>query len=168
MFFVFLTLWIIFNGKITVEICLSGIVAAGVLYAFICRFMDYSVKKDVAILSRVPLILHFLFVLVREIAKANFATIRMIMTTRYELEPVMITVKTRLKTKPARVALANSITLTPGTITVSLEEDRILVHCLDKDFSEGIGDSVLVKLLERIEEPFVTGGLKEGGKDETV
>ena len=48
--------------------------------------------------------------------------------------------------------LANSITLTPGTITVSVEDDRFCVHCLDKELAEGMEDSVFVKLLEEMEE----------------
>ena len=48
--------------------------------------------------------------------------------------------------------LANSITLTPGTITVSLEENRYVIHCLDKSFSEGLNESSFVRLLARMEE----------------
>ena len=50
------------------------------------------------------------------------------------------------------MALANSITLTPGTITVSLKDDTYEVHCLDKGLSEGIEDSCFVKLLKEMEE----------------
>ena len=48
--------------------------------------------------------------------------------------------------------LANSITLTPGTITVSLEGDTYCVHCLDKSMAEGIESSIFVQKLHRIEE----------------
>lgn len=51
----------------------------------------------------------------------------------------------------AKVILANSITLTPGTITVSVEGDVFCVHCLDKELAEGIENSVFVQLLERME-----------------
>ena len=46
---------------------------------------------------------------------------------------------------------ANSITLTPGTITVSLSDDEYVVHCLDKELAQGIDSSVFVELLKRIE-----------------
>ncbi len=52
-------------------------------------------------------------------------------------KPALVRFKTDLKTKQARVVLANSITLTPGTITVTLEEDEYVVHCLDKELAEG-------------------------------
>ena len=59
---------------------------------------------------------------------------------------------TAFQTGLAKVLLANSITLTPGTITVSVEDDRFCVHCLDKELAEGMEDSVFVKLLEEMEE----------------
>ena len=46
MYLLYFILWIIFNGKITLEICLFGIVIAGAVFAFICKFMDYSVEKE--------------------------------------------------------------------------------------------------------------------------
>ena len=47
--------------------------------------------------------------------------------------------------------MANSITLTPGTITVAIEGNEFVVHCLDKSFAEGIEDSVFVKLLQKMD-----------------
>ena len=67
------------------------------------------------------------------------------------MEPVIVHVHTNLKTETARVILANSITLTPGTITVSLTDDDLLVHCLDKSLAEGMENSSFVKLLEKME-----------------
>ena len=52
----------------------------------------------------------------------------------------------------ALVVLANSITLTPGTITVELEGRELAVHCLDRSFSKGMAGGDFVKLLHRIEE----------------
>ena len=76
----------------------------------------------------------------------------MIGTSRYELEPALVTFHTNLKTESARVLLANSITLTPGTITVSLDEDEYMVHCLDKSLGIGIDESVFVEMLTKMEE----------------
>ena len=59
---------------------------------------------------------------------------------------------TDFKTGLARVLLANSITLTPGTITVSVEDDRFCVHCLDKELAEGMETSIFVKLLKEMED----------------
>ncbi len=44
MFFLFFFVWIILNGRITVEIVIFGLILSAVLFYFICRFMDYSMK----------------------------------------------------------------------------------------------------------------------------
>lgn len=151
MFFIFFLIWIIFNGQFTFEIAAFGVVIAGLMYLFICKFLNYHPKTDLLLCKKFFLVLQYVFVLIAEIIKANFAVIRMIMSSRYEIEPAIVRFKTDLKTTPARVLLANSITLTPGTITVSLEEDEYVVHCLDKELAEGINSSVFVTLLRKLE-----------------
>lgn len=151
MFFLFFLVWIIFNGAVTVEITIFGLVISSAMYLFICRFMNYSVRKDMAYLKRAIPILEYVGVLVWEIIKANFAVIKLVTSSKYDLEPVLIHFKTDLQTRQARVILANSITLTPGTITVRLEENEYVVHCLDKELAKGMNHSIFVELLEKIE-----------------
>ena len=57
-----------------------------------------------------------------------------------------------LKSHLLQVILADSITLTPGTITVRLYEEKFEVHCLDESMAEGLNDSVFVKMLKKWEE----------------
>lgn len=151
MYILFLLLWIIFNGKVTTEIILFGLVIAGVVYAFCCKFMGYSPKRDWLILKKSGYILIYLGVLFREVVKANAATLKLILSPHVKVEPVIVRFRTDLRSRGARVLLANSITLTPGTITVSLKEDEYTVHCLDRRFSEGLSDGVFVKYLKKIE-----------------
>jgi len=147
----FFLLWVMFNGQLTLEIAIFGLVIAAAMYFFVCKFMDYSIKKDIVILKETGYILQYIGLLLWEIVKANMATIRFIMSIKHKNEPVLVSFKTTLKTQTAKTILANSITLTPGTITVSLEEDEYVVHCLDKSFSEGLSDSSFVKLLTKME-----------------
>lgn len=151
MYILFFLMWIIFNGKITWEIAGFGAVIAAVMYAFICKFMDYSIRRDILVMKKTIFILQYIAVLIWEIVKANWTVMKMILSVKKEKEPVLFRFKTGLKTRTARVVLANSITLTPGTITVSLEEDEYVVHCLDKSLAAGMEDSVFVRLLERME-----------------
>lgn len=151
MFLLFFLIWVIFNGQLTWEIAAFGVVIAAVMYLFICRFMGYKPEMDLLLCRKFLLILQYVFVLVREIVKANYAVMKLILSSRYEIEPVIVKFKTDLKTTPARILLANSITLTPGTITVSLEGDEYVVHCLDKELAKGINSSIFVTLLSRLE-----------------
>ena len=151
MLLLFFVAWIIFNGRVTLEIALFGIAVSGAMFAFICKFMDYSLKKERNFYKKLPLFCKYAGLLVKEIIKANLTVCRMILTRREVMEPVLVKVHTDLKTETARVILANSITLTPGTITVSLTEQELLVHCLDKSLAEGMENSEFVKLLEALE-----------------
>ncbi len=151
MYILFFLIWIIFNGQFTLEIALIGVLVAVLLYIFICKFMDWSPKRDRIMMKYALFMTAYLFVLLWEILKANFATARMIFTAKYERQPVLVIFRTSLKSGWLKVLLANSITLTPGTITVSVEEDIFTVHALDKDFAEGIEDSIFVRMLEKAE-----------------
>lgn len=152
MYIIFFLIWIIFNGQFTWEIAAFGAVIAGFMYLFICKFMGYKPSTDLLIAKKLFLVLQYVFVLITEIIKANYQVIRMITSSKYVPEPVVVRFKTNLKTTPARILLANSITLTPGTITVSLNKDEYVVHCLDKELADGMNSSVFVSLLERLEE----------------
>lgn len=151
MYLLYFLLWIIYNGNITLEICLFGIVIAGVVFAFTCKFMDYSVEKEKKALKRGWKFLKYICVLVIEIVKANFAVIHMILSQKEEVEPVLVSFRSTMKTPTGKAFLANAITLTPGTITVTLEESEYVVHCLDESLAPGMDDSVFVKRLADIE-----------------
>ena len=68
--------------------------------------------------------------LVWEILKANFLVIRACVRADLDISPALVKVKTTCKTDLAKVTFANSITLTPGTVTIEVEGDKLLVHAL--------------------------------------
>ena len=151
MLLVFFLAWVIFNGNLTLEIVLFGVVIALGMFAFICKFMNHSIQKELRFYKLVPVFFQYVFLLIKEIVQANLTVCRLILSRKEIVEPVIVHVHTNLKTETARVILANSITLTPGTITVSMTDDDLLVHCLDKSLSEGMEDSAFVTLLEKME-----------------
>ena len=152
MYVLYFLLWIVFNGNFTLEIGIFGLVIAALMLAFSCKFMGYSLKKEVKIYKKALLFFKYAYVLVKEIVKANFGVIRLILTQKEEIEPTLVTFRSDLKSDPGKALLANAITLTPGTITVSLEGDQYTVHCLDESLAEGMQDSVFVEYIRRLEE----------------
>lgn len=151
MFLLFFLLWIILNGRITVEILVLGVIFSAAFYWFACRFLGRTFRQDMKWLRRWPKLVGYFAVLVFEIFKANFDVMRLILSPRTEVEPQLVSLRTDLKTDAARVLLANSITLTPGTITVRLKGEHLQIHCLDSSLAEGIGDSSFVHLLREME-----------------
>lgn len=152
MFLLYFLLWIIFNGNLTLEICMLGLVISGLMLAFTCKYMEYSLKREVGVYRKVFLFCRYVFVLIKEIVKANFGVIHLILTQKEEAEPLVVTFRSDLKTGPGRAFLANAITLTPGTITISLEDSKYVVHCLDESMAEGIKDSVFIDYIRKLEE----------------
>ncbi len=152
MFLFFFLAWVVFNGRLTLEIAIFGLVISALLYAFICRFMGYSTAIDRFAIRNTGLFIKYFILLIKEIFKANFTASKMVISSRYDVEPALVSFETDLKTDSARVLLANSITLTPGTITVALEGNRLTVHCLDKSLAEGLSDSEFVHILHEMED----------------
>jgi len=150
-FVLFFLLWVVFNGRITLEIAIFGVAFAAALYAFICAFMGYHPRKDWRLLKKVGGFLVYVGRLVWDVCLANAAVLKFILSPKYEVEPKLVTFRTNLKSDAMRALLANSITLTPGTITASVEEDRFTVHCLDAEMAEGMKDSEMEKMLLNLE-----------------
>lgn len=152
MYVLFFLAWIIFNGNITVEIVSFGVVIASVMFVFMCKFMDYSIKKEINVYKKSIWFLVYVVILLREIVKANLAIIPKILTVEEEMEPCLVKFKTGLKSDFTKMLLANSITLTPGTITVSLKGDEYTIHCLDSSLAEGLENSDFEKALVKLDE----------------
>lgn len=151
MYVIFFLLWIIFNGRVTTEIVIFGLVISAAIYWFICKFMDFSPKRELMYLKKGGYLLQYLYHLIKEIILANFATMKLVCSAGRAVEPTLIEFETHFKKDWSRFLLANSITLTPGTITVAVDGNKFIVHCLDKTLADGIETSVFVKLLEKIE-----------------
>lgn len=150
MVFLFL-LWIIFNAKVTLEILFLGLIVSAGVYCFLCRFFSFHPRLEWMILKNIPKIICYVAVLLWEILLANIQVSKLILFQKRKLEPAIVSFTPALRSDFARVVLANSITLTPGTITVSLKNGHYWVHCLDKSLAEGLEHSVFVRLLKKME-----------------
>lgn len=151
MFLLYFILWVVFNGNFTLEIAIFGVIIAAAMFAFTCRFMDYSIDKEKRLFKNIFPMFRYVIVLIIEIVKANFAVIHLILSEEEEVEPLLVSFKSDLSESAYRSALANAITLTPGTITVLLENNVYTVHCLDETFAEGINKSVFADMLAKME-----------------
>lgn len=151
MFLLYFFVWIMFNGKITLEICCIGLFISALLFLFTCKFMGYSIKKEISAYRNLHLLIQFIFLLVIDVFKANIATLHFILTQKEEVRPVLVTFPNRFKNETNAMLQANSITLTPGTITISAD-DNFTVHCLDETFAPGLSDTQITKTLMRMDE----------------
>ena len=152
MYLVFLIIWIIFNEKLNLEILLFGLAISAAVFAFACKLMGYSIKKELHFYRKIPGLLRYVFVLVREILAANLNVCHLILSEEEEIDPALVQFQTDMETQAGRAFYANAITLTPGTITVSLEGDTYVVHCLDDSMAQGLSDAKTERMLHELEE----------------
>jgi multicomponent Na+:H+ antiporter subunit E len=85
-----------------------------------------------------PRLVRFWIFLGGEIVKANIDVIRRILRPGKSISPQLVTLPLPQKTGLARVIYANSITLTPGTVTLRLDKDTLLVHALSREAAEDL------------------------------
>ena len=152
MYILLLLFWIILNGKITAEILIFGMVISAFIYWMMCKFFEYSPKSDIFIIKNSGWIVLYLLVLMMEIFKSAVTVYKRVYSRKIEIQPQIVFFDVDIKSEFLKFVLANSITLTPGTITVDVDDNHFCVHALDYELAEGIEDSVFVKILKKMEE----------------
>lgn len=93
----------------------------------------------------------YLMHLAYNIVVANIHVALIVLQPKMPISPGFILVKSKLSHDLTRVLYANSITLTPGTITINLNKDRLLVHALTEEAAQGVYDWYLEDKLYEIE-----------------
>lgn len=89
---------------------------------------------------RLPIYLAYLL---KEIVVAAVYVAERVLDPKMGIAPAMQTHRTRFSSDTARVAFANSITLTPGTLTVDVDGDVFIIHCLHESFADAISSGDL-------------------------
>ena len=143
-------LWIIWNGKVSVEILLFGAALTALAMLFAIKLLGYSLESERRFWRNLPLFLRYVAVLIAEILRSAAAVGAIALSPGKRPDPVIIEFHSGLPTDFQNVLLANSITLTPGTFTLFQEGDRFMVHCLRREFADGMGDSRFIELLRKM------------------
>jgi multicomponent Na+:H+ antiporter subunit E len=82
-------------------------------------------------IKRILFLLVYLIVLFWEVIKANFDVAYRVIHPKMPIKPGIVVIKTHLKSDIAKMILANSITLTPGTFTLDVIGDKLLIHWIN-------------------------------------
>ena len=152
MFLTVFILWIILNGRVTPELVILGLMISCLVMLFARRAVGYTLKTDLRMMRNIPVFLLYALILVREIVLASITVIKLVFSSREKPDPIIVEFHSGLPSDFLNALLANSITLTPGTFTLIQEGDRFVVHCLRREFAEGIEDSVFVKILREVKQ----------------
>jgi multicomponent Na+:H+ antiporter subunit E len=143
-------LWIIWNGRLSVEILLFGVLMTVLAFLFAIKVLGYSLASERRFWRNLPLFLLYTVNLIREIFKAALAVALLALDAKGKPDPVIVEFHSGLPTDFQNVLLANSITLTPGTYTLFQDKDHFVVHCLRREYAEGMDSSSFVELLRKV------------------
>jgi multicomponent Na+:H+ antiporter subunit E len=125
-----LLIWVIANGTLAFDVLITGIViSAAIALAFASFARVYSVIRWSP--KVILYYLMYLAVFLTELTKANLNVMRLVFSPRIDIEPGIVEIKTSLKSPIGRLALANSITLTPGTLVVDIKDDSLFIHWIN-------------------------------------
>jgi multicomponent Na+:H+ antiporter subunit E len=87
--------------------------------------------------------------LLREIVKSNVEVARIVLSPRLPIDPVVIRQTTALRTPLGLTTYGNSITLTPGTVTLDVEGSTVVVHALTADGARALLDGDMAARVAR-------------------
>ncbi len=147
LFFILFSLWLLMSGHYNFLIVCLGIIS--------CVFCVYVAKRGKLIddeglpIFFIPRLLNYLIWLFKEILKSNLSTAKVIING--QVEPETFTVKTSQITDVAKVTYANSITLTPGTVTTKIQKGVLEVHALNSDFGKDVRTNEMDKKVTWLE-----------------
>lgn len=152
MYILLFLLWVALNGKWTWEIVIFGAVISGAVYWFMCKNLEYDPKSDIKFFKNLVRGIAYIFVVFWEIVKSSITVMKIVYAKKIDIQPQIVFFDVPLKNEFLRTILANSITLTPGTITVNVEGNHFCVHALDYTMAQDFENSVFVRLLMKMEE----------------
>ncbi|MCL2093425.1 MAG: Na+/H+ antiporter subunit E [Treponema sp.] len=151
MFFLYLIVWLIFAAQLDPGVLTVGILISAAVYWFALSHLRHRPERDLKLVKNIFRGLAYACTLIYETVKANMMVFRIVYSKHIEIDPCLIYFNPKLRGNFARTVLANSITLTPGTITVALNGDQFCVHCLNKEMARGLDSSIFIRLLRRYE-----------------
>jgi len=154
-FIILLVNWIVFSGLLDAFHLTLGAISCGVVTWMSADLFFEDREKSAA--ARMRELLRFpgyLAWLLWEVVIANVHVLKLSFAPDLddEISPSMEKVKVSLKTDFARYVFANSITLTPGTVTVKVSGDEFLVHAISKEAAAGLAGE-MEKRVARVFEP---------------
>lgn len=125
---VFAATWLLWSGLYTPLLLVLGALSCAIVFVLARRtgFFDETVYS----LHHTPRLVPYWGWLAVEIVKANIAVARIVLSRTPPISPTLVCVDARDLTPVSQVILANSMTLTPASVVLDVEDGQILVHCL--------------------------------------
>ena len=136
LFVVLFGVWLLLSGHYTPTLMTYGALSCG-LVVWLVSHLGILDEEILPIHFGIRPILYLPW-LFKEIVLSNLAVVRVILNPKLPIHPRIVRVAAAQRSPMGQVIYANSITLTPGTITLDVRDDKFLVHALTSDSAEGL------------------------------
>ncbi len=122
--------WLALNWSVHADVLITGAIISILIAVLLCS--QCKVLQEVRLSPKsFAYAFGFVGVFWMELIKSNLDVARRVLTPSLPINPGIVEVKTRLTTDIGKMLLANAITLTPGTLTVDVIDDRMFIHWID-------------------------------------
>jgi len=128
--FITLLLVYLFLAGFTVDEVILGSIVSAVLTVILVKYFDFNIDKKFPI-KLFKFLFIYIPVFIWKLVLANLDIARRVLSPKIPLNPGIVKIKTGLKGDFGKLTLANSITLTPGTLSIDVEDEYIYVHTVD-------------------------------------
>ena len=147
LFTILMLIWLVMSGHYTPLVTGLGVLSAA-FATFIAKRAG-ALDEEGLPLHMVLRLPRYIFWLIKEILLSNIATAKIILTGKYS--PKLFSVPYTQKTPAAIATYANSITLTPGTVTVSINQKQFLVHALSRALADDVKSNTMDQKVTALE-----------------
>ena len=141
--------WLVLSGIYTPFLLAAG-AAASIAVALLAGRMEIADREGHPLHLTFAALAYWPW-LVREIMKSGWQVARIILDPRLPISPSLVRLRPSQRTAVGLVTHANSITLTPGTITIEADHREFLVHALTREGAAGVVDSEMDRRVCRME-----------------
>lgn len=150
LFLVLAGIWLLLSA-IFDPLLLSLGVLSSVFVVWIVHRMDIVDHEGHPIHLNLWRLFHFWGILIGKIVQSNLEVIKLALHPRLPITPTLTRVTATQETALGKVIFANSITLTPGTVSLGVNESSIDVHCLCGEYGDDLGNGELDRQVSRLE-----------------
>jgi multicomponent Na+:H+ antiporter subunit E len=152
-FLIMFGFWILLSGKFDLFHLTLGVISSALVSFLSADILMHETGKSKKLLTGLRFISYIPWLLYQIVLSTiHVALLALQPDVKKKIDPIIVTFKTKLQSNVARVALANSITLTPGTITIRIEDDIFYVHAINRKAAEGLPGEMedrLARVFER-------------------
>jgi multicomponent Na+:H+ antiporter subunit E len=144
--------WLVISASLAPADLALGAVLSLLLGAWSTRFL-WAGETPAVSPREIFALAMFLMSFSREVFHSAVHVARVVLDPRLPIRPRLIVCRTGLAREVSRVAFANAVSLTPGTLTVDMDGSTFLVHCLDDETAEHLMSGALERRIAAVFEP---------------